>query len=186
MGKAPSITYSHVGFHCFDLDAMVAFYTDLLGMSETDRGTLPTPDGGSVRIVFMSGEPRDHHQLALIDGRTVERGERLINQLSFRLDSLATLRSLKAKIDERKVPIQSVTNHCVSWSVYFYDPEGNRIEAFVDAPFYVHQPIIEPLDLSLSDEEIIRKTEEMFSGDPSFKSLDDWKSEFARKLAAAE
>jgi catechol 2,3-dioxygenase len=185
MGKTPSIAYSHLGLHCFDLDAMVAFYTRMLGMAETDRGTLPTPDGGSVRIVFLSGEPRDHHQLALVDGRGVERGATLINQMSFRLDSLATLRALKAKLDEAAVPIQRLTNHCLSWSAYFHDPEGNRIEAFVDAPFYVHQPIIEPLDLSLSDEEIVRQTEAMFGADPSFKRLDDWKREFARELESA-
>ena len=185
MGRTPSITYSHFGLHCFDLDAMVAFYTRILGMAETDRGTLPTPDDGSVRIVFLSCEPRDHHQVVLIEGRSVERGATLINQLSFRLDSLATLRSLKAKLDEADVPIQRQTNHCISWSTYFHDPEGNRIEAFVDAPYYVHQPIIEPLDLSLTDEEIVRQTEAMFGDDPSFKRLDEWKREFARVLKRA-
>ena len=182
MSKPPAIAYSHIGLHCFDLDEMFAFYTRLLGMAETDRGTLPTGDGGSVRIVFLSGEPRDHHQMALIDGRTAERGAALINQLSFRLDSLQTLRALKVRLDDEEIPIQRLTNHCISWSAYFHDPEGNRIEAFVDAPFYVHQPIIEPLDLSLSDDEIVRATREKFGNDPSFRLLDDWKQEFADVL----
>lgn len=186
MTKTPSITYSHLGFHCFELEPMIAFYTGFLGMTETDRGSLPTPDGGSARIVFLSGEARDHHQVVLIEGRSAARDAVLINQLSFRLDSLDSLRAFKAKLDKEGVAIQRVTNHCIAWSIYIYDPEGNRIEVFVDAPYYVHQPIIEPLDLSMSDDEIARETEKIFGDDPSFKSLDDWKAEFERAQEQAQ
>ncbi len=181
MTTAPSITYSHLGLHCFDLDKMADFYKSVMGLTETDQGTLNLP-GVDVRIIFLSGDPRDHHQIALAEGRTAEAGSLLINQISFRLDGLDTLRALKDKIDDLGMPIQRITDHCISWSIYFHDPEGNRIEAFVDAPFFVNQPIIEPLDLSLTNEEIVAATEARFKDYPSFKQLADWRSEFTKDL----
>jgi hypothetical protein len=52
------------------------------------------------------------------------------------------------------------TNHASSWSVYFVDPEGNRIEFFTQTPWYM-PPVSVPLDLGLSDEEIHKHTEAM-------------------------
>ena len=58
MPTAPTITISHVSFHCFDLDAMVDFYTRVLGFRLTDRGKMR----GDKDIAFLSGDARDHHQ----------------------------------------------------------------------------------------------------------------------------
>ena len=37
-------------------------------------------------------------------------------------------------------------NHGNAWSVYFRDPEGNRIEIFCDTEWYIEQPCVEDLD----------------------------------------
>src|SRR5713101_4002705 len=61
------LTLSHVGLSCFDLARMEDFYTRVLGMTVTDRGAVP---GGSARLVFLTTDPSEHHQLVLASGRT--------------------------------------------------------------------------------------------------------------------
>ena len=73
-------------------------------------------------------------------------------------------------------------NHGIAWSLYCHDPEGNRIEMFVDSPFYVRQPHVSTLDLSLSDDEILQETRDKFGDDLSFKPLSDWSRELAERL----
>ena len=45
-------------------------------------------------------------------------------------------------------------DHGNAWSLYFRDPEGNRLEMFCDTQWYIEQPCLEDLDLSLPAEEI--------------------------------
>ena len=94
MPTAPTITISHVSFHCFDLDAMVDFYTRVLGFRLTDRGKMR----GDKDIAFLSGDARDHHQLALIEGRTDDTAKHHFNHVAFRIDSLASLRALRERL----------------------------------------------------------------------------------------
>ncbi len=187
MPKTPRITFSHIGLHCFDLEKMVDFYTGVMGLTETDRGEI-TRGGTRIKMVFLSGEPRDHHQIALIGepARQAEQGAVLLNQISFRLDSMATLRALKKTAEKAGVTDFRPVTHGNAWAVYFHDPEGNQVEAFVDSPYYVHQPLGDPLDLSLSDEEIVRQTEQRYGSDPSFKSAEEWKTEVAVKMGVSD
>ena len=88
MTRHPSVRFSHIGIHVHDLDAMEAFYSGLLGLEVTDRGKLPLP--GDPRIVFLSSDPSEHHQIALVEGREdggIQAG--VVNQISFHLESLA-------------------------------------------------------------------------------------------------
>jgi catechol 2,3-dioxygenase len=73
-------------------------------------------------------------------------------------------------------------NHGIAWSLYCHDPEGNRIEMFVDSPFYVRQPLVSTLDLSMSDDEILQETSDKFGDDLSFKPWSDWSKELAERL----
>ncbi len=186
MSATPSIAFSHIGIHCFDLEKMVGFYTGCLGMSETDRGKLQIGDG-TIEIVFLSADPKDHHQIALVGQppRTVEPGAALLNQIAFRVDSLAGLRTLQDALRAEGITQIRPISHGNAWSIYFPDPEGNNIEAFVDSPWYVRQPVADPLDLSLSDDEIFAATQERFGNDPTFKPAEEWRGEFARRLAAS-
>lgn len=53
---------------------------------------------------------------------------------------------------------------------------------YVDLPFYVSQPHGEPLDLSLSDQEILEQTEKTIRADPSFKTMDRWVEDFPQSI----
>ncbi len=187
MPQSTPVSFSHVGLHCFDLEKMVDFYTNVMELTLTDRGELPFM-GANLKMVFLSGEPRDHHQLALIGepARQVEQGAVLLNQLSFRLDGLPKLRQIKAAAERAGVSEFMPINHGNAWSIYFADPEGNTIEAFVDSPWYVRQPCGDPLDLSLSDDEIERQTEQVYGSNPEFKTMQAWRDEVGVKMGVKE
>lgn len=164
------------------MDAMVGFYTQLLGLEITDRGPLPLP--GTPEIVFLSADPEEHHQIALVEGRRdggIEAG--VVNQLSFHVGSLAELRRVKEAAEKAGVVRFAPVSHGRGWSLYFPDPEGNVIECFVDTPWHVRQPVVDALDLSQSDEEIVAKTRADYADAPDFQPIDEWKRRFARRLA---
>ena len=96
----PKVRFSHVGFHVRDMKTMVDFYCRHLGLQVTDRGPLePLP--GKPEICFLSADPMEHHQIALVEGRGDEKG--MLNQVSFHVDTLQDLRELKANLEEAGV-----------------------------------------------------------------------------------
>lgn len=148
MSEKLNISFSHVGIFVKDLPRMANFYKDVFHFVETDGGEAR---GGNV--VFLSRHPNEHHQIVL---ETAGDGPpSRVQQLSFRLPSLSDLRKMWARLEtEKDATGLYQVNHCNAWSVYCYDPEDNRVEVFVDTPYYVKQPCIHDLDLSLSNEEI--------------------------------
>lgn len=70
-------------------------------------------------------------------------------------------------------------------SIYFSDPEGNTVEVYIDTPYYVAQPHGDALDLSKSDEELMRETEAICRADPTFMPLEEWRAKFQRVAPSA-
>ena len=181
MARAPRLSFSHLGIHVHDIERMTAFYTEFMGFFVTDRGTLAVLPG-QPKIVFLSRDPNEHHQLALVEGREDGGGTAsIVNQISFHLDSLEDLKALAIAVEAEGIEPRMPISHGNEWSLYFPDPEGNGIECFVHTPWYVPQPVVEPLDLSASNEEIRNQTEAAFSGRAGFKPYDQWRTEFAEK-----
>jgi catechol 2,3-dioxygenase len=179
MSKAPStVAFSHFGFYVKNLEQMRDFYCRVLGFVETDRGV-----ARGRPIVFLSRDPKEHHQIVLVEGRTGSIDELVINQISLRVESLAELKRRYALI-KRETGVSDInpTDHGTAWSLYFRDPEKNRIELFVDSPWYVEQPRVDPLDLETSDREIMARTRAAIEKHPSFRPIEDWQREFAAKL----
>jgi catechol 2,3-dioxygenase len=185
----PRMQFSHLGITCFDIGRMEDFYTRLLGFTVTDRGGLP-----GVSIVFMTLDPNEHHQLVLLSGRTESAGTTdrpfgggrgsAINQISLRLRDLDELRRLHARLRAEGYDNMAPINHGIAWSVYVCDPENNALELFVDSDWYIVQPCAEELDLSLSDEELKRRTEEFCRRQPGFEPYSAWKARMAARMAA--
>jgi len=174
-----NIRFSHVGFHVRDLDAMVAFYTKHLGLHVTDRGALHALPG-EPGICFLSADPTEHHQIALVEGRGDAKST--LQQVSFHVDALQDLRDLDAELGEAGVAVKFGLNHGNAWSLYFADPEGNLVECFVESPWYTRQPVTDPLDLSMSDDEILARTKEVYESDPDFQPVEAWRAAFAMRL----
>jgi len=179
MPQAPSTaSFSHFGFYVKNLEQMRDFYCRILGFVETDKGV-----ARGHPICFLSRDPKEHHQIVLVEGRTGSVDEKVINQISLRVGSIDELRAVYARVKkEPTVTDINPTDHGTAWSLYFRDPEKNRIELFVDSPWYVEQPRVDPLDLEQTDSEIRARTKAAIEKNPSFRPIEQWQSEFAAKL----
>lgn len=185
--RPASIRFRHIGLCTIDIARMEKFYTDVLGMTVTDRGHESGMD-----LVFMSRDPQDHHQIVLSTGRPhglPQNAENpmfgpVINQISFQLDSLESLKEMSEFVDSVYGDGQRFSaNHGNTWSLYVADPEGNLIELYADSPWFCHQPMMMPLDLSKSVEEIMQETEIIARSDADFKPHEQWRQETAKLMA---
>ncbi|MDB5903560.1 MAG: glyoxalase [Betaproteobacteria bacterium] len=176
-----SLTLSHVGLFVTDLPRMVDFYSGFLGFAVSDRGG--TASGGE--IVFLTRDPREHHQLVLASGRPADLQFNVVNQLSFRVDSLATLRELQRGIRNEHATELGPMTHGNALSVYLHDPEKNRVELLIDTPWYVPQPCRVPVDLSLPDDELWAGIERKVRDMPGFKPQAEWKADIEARIAEA-
>ena len=165
MTRSMKPTLSHMGIFVTDMDRMIRFYTEVLGLTLTDRGQGITFNN---EIAFLSSDPEKHHQVALASGRPKDATFSTVMQASFAVGSLDDLRAVKAKALANGASQLRALDHGNAWSIYFKDPEGNTVEAYLDTPFHVPQPHGDPLDLSMSDAEIVRTTEAACRNDPGF------------------
>jgi catechol-2,3-dioxygenase len=75
--------------------------------------------------------------------------------------------------------------HGNALSVYAPDPEGNRLELYVDLPWYVTQPLRVPVDLTLDDARIMADAEAHARSLPGFRPRAEWRAEMARRMGLA-
>ena len=176
------LTLSHVGVFVTDMPKMVDFYTGYLGFAESDRGKLADGRG---EIVFMTRDAREHHQLVFATGRPADLPYNIVNQLSFRVDGLDTLRELQRGLKNESVTELGPVTHGNALSVYFHDPEKNRIELLIDTPWYVPQPCRIPVDFSLDDDALWASMERDVKALPGFKPREVWLAEIEKKIAQA-
>ena len=168
----------HVGVYTNNIEAMVSFYSDLFGMVVTDDGHLPLP--GEPRIVFLSAHADEHHELALVDGGGEERAA--LQQISFEVESAADLRAMAARLAEEGRTVFPV-DHCVSWSIYTPDPDGNLVELYTKTPWFIPQPIVDSLDIEADDDAMTAHTLEAYQDRPGFISRESWVEDFEAKIA---
>jgi len=173
--EAPRL--SHVGLYVTDVPKMTDFYTKVLGFVVSDRA-----DDG--RVTFLSRNPSDHHQVVLVRGRTTDVAVPMVQQVSFNVGTLANVQRAFRKVREATCKVIEPRCHGNAWSVYFSDPEGNRIEMFCDTPWYVPQPLGFEIDLDKSEDELYRETEAICRAKPGFKPMEEWRAEISRKIAA--
>jgi catechol 2,3-dioxygenase len=178
----PAAELCHFGLYAHDLEKMVDFYTRAFGLVVTDRGR----SGRGMDIAFLSGRPDEHHQLAIAAGRPADATFSTINQVSFRVGSLDDLKRYHRWLTDERVNDLEARNHGNAWSIYFSDPEGNRMEVYCPTPWYVSQPFGEPLDLSAPGEAILATTETMVRQDPTSRPVEVWSADMRQKLGQIE
>ena len=142
---------SHVVLYVNDLDKMVDFYTNVLGLVKYRVNER--------RMVFLTSDPaKEDHELALTTGR--EGQAKLIAHIAWKVDKPSEVKEFYDRFKATGVPI----DHCVSHaytemgntvSCYFLDPEGNRIEIYALVPERDDARTNRPLDLDKSVDEIV-------------------------------
>jgi catechol 2,3-dioxygenase len=126
----------HVVLKVRDLERSVAFYRDVLGLTEVARFAPRATRGAG--MAFFSATGANHHDVALLEvGRDAPAPPSHavgLYHVALKIgDSLDALRDAKAHLDAHGVPIHGVSDHRVSQSIYLSDPDGNPLEIFVDA-----------------------------------------------------
>ncbi|MGE0315350.1 MAG: VOC family protein [Lautropia sp.] len=165
---------SHCGVFVRDLERMVRFYCDVFDMQQTDCGQGITFD---MKIAFLSAKCDQHHQLALATGRAPD-APSTVMQLSFKVDEIEHLRETRRRALANGATAMRGLNHGNALSIYFSDPEGNTVEAYLDTPWQVRQPHGDPLDLDRADAEIWAETERTCRADPTFEPASEWSARF--------
>lgn len=147
----------HTGLWVEDLSEMRRFYTEMLGLTVTDEDL----DKG---IIFMSARPEEeHHEFVIARGRTAPRDVKLVQQISFRVDTVESLLEFHRRFKEAGVEVQQEVTHGNAFGIYFWDPEGNRIEVYVRIPQDVRQPFRKDLNLDQSVEEVLAEADRLLS-----------------------
>jgi catechol 2,3-dioxygenase len=180
MTTTAAAALSHFGIHVTQLERMVGFYTRVLGLLVMDRGAL---EGGGNELCFLSHDPDQHHQLVLVSGRPPEATYNVVNQISFKLPTLADLKAMHARVRQEGIKEMRIVTHGNAWSVYFGDPEGNRVELFVDTPWHTPQPFAQPFDIEAPIDAILAETEALCRQRPGFMSRAEWRQAQVARMA---
>ena len=117
--------FAHFVLRCRDLGKSVAWYETVLGMERVY---------GNDFIVFMTYDD-EHHRMAMVQARntdTLPQGAAGLDHVAYTLpslgDLLATYKRLKG---EGILPVWPI-NHGLTTSLYYADPDGNRVEFQVE------------------------------------------------------
>jgi catechol 2,3-dioxygenase-like lactoylglutathione lyase family enzyme len=148
MPKVSSL--GHVGLFVSDLPKMRDFYTRVLGMTVTD-------ESAERQMCFLSARPgEEHHEMFLTVGRDAE-DVKVVQQVSFHVDSLEELREFHHTFKAEGVEIDSVVSHGNTASIYFRDPDRNRLEVYFSIPVEWPQPFRVAIDIERSDEAVLQQ-----------------------------
>ena len=175
------LSWSHAVLYVSDEPKMLDFYTNVLGFEVTDRGPLGP---GAPDIIFMSQDPDEHHQIAMVVSRTEGGPSNSVNHFAFRtaeFEDLTRLHEKLAAIEGIKI---GPLSHGNTLSIYFNDPEGNGIEVFWDTPWHVAQPQGKPWDVGMDREAALAWVRSEFEGEQTFGPADRYYAE--RRDAARE
>ena len=121
----------HLVLNVKDVERSKRFFEEVLGfpvVAQNPRG-----------MVFFSTDLKDnHHQLAICpakEGAAMPTRDGVgMQHVSFELGTFAELQDAYRQLKANGVEIDHTVFHGVSKSVYFYDPDGNRLELYVNVP----------------------------------------------------
>jgi catechol 2,3-dioxygenase len=120
----------HVLLRVGDLERSKRFYIDVLGFQVAEENPEDT-------FLTLGG---DGHTLDLVQHPHPETAPRPnreqigLNHIAFQVESYAALRAAYEGLLEHGVEIASATDHVSQRSLYFSDPDGNRLEIYYELP----------------------------------------------------
>ena len=132
----------HVGVYADDLMKQWEFYTRVMGLKVADE------DLEGRGMIFLSADPeREHHEFVLMKGRASSDDAKVIQQISFIVPTIDDLRDFYHRLQGENVEIDRIVSHGNALGMYFFDPEGNRIELYYKTGFPMPQPTASPSTL---------------------------------------
>jgi catechol 2,3-dioxygenase-like lactoylglutathione lyase family enzyme len=179
-----SYTVSHFEIRAHNQKVMEKFYTEVMGFIVSDRGLLTAGPAAGRELIFLSHSPDEHHQIVLIPSDVTDQGGG-IGHVAFRVDSLDEVRRVYEKVSALSYTKPEPVSHGNTWSVYFRDPENNRIEVFTQTPWHTTQPCRFDVNYDQDDTALKATTEADASKLDGFTTTEDWQQEFNRRFEPA-
>lgn len=137
MSTVPSVLgLHHFAWRCRDAEETRQFYEDLLGMRlvhviKADN----VPSTGEycpyVHIFFEMADGSNIAFFDLGDGQIAQPSANTpawVNHIALRVGSLEELDAMKRRLENAGVEVVGVTDHHFVKSIYFFDPNGFRVE----------------------------------------------------------
>ena len=135
-GAVPIHGLHHFAYRCRDAEETRAFYEDLLGLPlvHVIRAETVPSTGEYCPYVHIFFEMKDGSYLAFFDlGDNVKPAPSpntpaWVNHIALRVDGIEELESMKRRLQEAGVEVLGLTDHHIIQSLYFFDPNGIRLE----------------------------------------------------------
>lgn len=132
--------FHHVAYRCKDAEETVKFYTDILGMdfklaiAENEVPSTKAPDPYMHIFLDAGGD----NVLAFFElPNSPEMGRdpntpKWVQHIALRLNSLTDLLAAKENLEAAGINVLGPINHGIFKSIYFFDPNGHRLELAAD------------------------------------------------------
>lgn len=126
----------HVAYRCRDAKETVEFYRDVLGMefqlaiAENEVPSTGEPDP-YMHVFLDAGMGNVLAFFELPNAPPMGRDEQTpewVQHIAFEVGSFDVLLDYKARLEERDINVIGPTNHGIFDSIYFFDPNGHRLE----------------------------------------------------------
>ena len=130
----------HVAYRCKDAKETVEWYVKHLNMdfvlaiAENQVPSTKAPDP-YMHVFLDAGQGNVLAFFELPAAPEMGRDEATpawVQHIAFKVDSLATLESTKASLQASGVEVIGPTDHTIFKSIYFFDPNGHRLELCAD------------------------------------------------------
>ena len=126
----------HCAYRCRDCEETRAFYEDVLGLPlvHVIRSDIVPSTGEHCPYAHIFFRMTDGSHLAFFDlGDNVAAAPspntpEWVNHIALRVDSIEALRQAKARLESAGVEVLGITDHHIIESIYFFDPNGIRVE----------------------------------------------------------
>ncbi|MEO6362600.1 MAG: VOC family protein [Caldimonas sp.] len=135
----PVLGLHHFAWRCRDCEETRHFYEDLLGLPlvHVIRADTVPSTGEHCPYVHIFFRMADGSHIAFFDlgddtaAAPSPNTPAWVNHIALRVASLADLRAAKARLEAAGVEVLGITDHHVIESIYFFDPNGLRLELTV-------------------------------------------------------
>ncbi|QPF72907.1 VOC family protein [Roseateles sp. DAIF2] len=130
----------HVAYRCLDAKTTVEWYQKHLGMDfvlaiAEDKVPSTKADDPYMHLFLDAGQGNVLAFFELPTARPMGRDENTPNwvqHIAFKVGSVAELEAKKAELQAAGIEVIGVTDHTIFKSIYFFDPNGHRIELAAD------------------------------------------------------
>ena len=125
----------HAAYRCRDAEETRHFYEDILGMRLVHVVTADhVSTGQTTSFAHVFFEMTDGSCIAFFDLGDNIKAEpspntpAWVNHIAFKVKDADALNAMKARLEANKIDVVGITDHEFVHSIYFFDPNGVRLE----------------------------------------------------------